>query len=542
MMDTMRSFASGIVAKLLLLFLVITFGVWGVGDILRNSGTTYAAKVGDETITVGEFERQKNVVARQMQAIGMANVNMSALNGSVLRQLIQQRLVGMAMQDLGLYVNKALLADVVRHEPVFQNPDGSFNKQAFQAVLQNHRISEGELLRQMKDETGGKFLLASLDMSDVMPPAPVRNLVAAAALETRDAWIVTIAPVSAPATIADADLNAFYERNKSVLYMQPETRDLQYVTLKPAQIDALVDQSITADMEKEAVASQPKASKSEIKERLRSEQRDHVLHDLQGTIEDALASGVSLGDALKKSGINSPPHELKNLTEAQAKASTDDVTKTAASQGFTMGEGETSGLIVSAHGAPMIVHVDAVKAAAPQEFKAVEADVRARVGEQQRRDAVRSRMQEVKEALTKLASDDKQGTTDKQWQDVLARFHLTARRETNLSRPANEKTAQDGIPASLAQAIFEHEVGTVAGPLTLDSGGQMLAIITATHHPSSAPVKGSAANQKAEKELSDALNQSVQMRAFTSFSERHRVKINEQVLSSGAAQAADADQ
>ncbi len=533
MMNSMRNFSSGIISKILMLLLVVSFAMWGVGDMIRGGGVNYAAKVGAERISIATFQRQRAQVARQIQALGMGDVDASALDASILRQLVQQELIVLALHDLHFYVNDVLLGQVLKQEPAFLNPDGSFSAQRFRSILQSQQLSEAEALEQLKAERASRFLVASMDMRDVVPPLAVRNLAATTAQEMRDAWVVTIAPVAAPHTIDSNALQAFYESNKAILYMAPETRVLDYVTVKPKQIEALIDQNITDEMLEAAAVQQPKASKAELRTRLRGEQRERTLHDLQGVIDDALAAGMKLEEALKKAGISAPMHTLK-ATEALAKTSTDDVIQTVAEQGFMLTEGETSGLMITPKGAPVILYVSAVQPAAAQPYETVKNDVTTRVREQQRREATRARMQEVREALGKLVAENKQDLRGTQWQSVLKRFHLTAKRVNHLSRPSDEAkpTGKEVIPTSLRQAIFEHEPGNIAGPLTLENGGQMIAIVTEIHRPSAAQLT---LDQKLTDTLSEQLNQTVQMRAFARFARQHPVVINPQLLSADGA-------
>jgi peptidyl-prolyl cis-trans isomerase D len=535
MMTSMRSFASGFVSKILLLFLVISFAVWGISDIFRSSGSTnYAATVDNEIISIGEFQRQRAAIAQQIEALGKTPIDTRMLSTAVLQQLVQQKLVMLMMQKFGLYVNDELLTKTLRSEPAFQNADGSFNSKAFRAMLDAQNTTETEALKQIKNETASQFLRASMNMEDVTPPAPVRSLIHASAVETRDAWIVTISPLPAPATLDDSTLKDFYEKNKSVLYMQPESRTIEYVALKAAQLDALVEKSITDEMLAGAAKSQPKVSATEIKKRLMSEQRDNVLRELQGTIDDALAGGLKLAEAVTKAGIETTPHTLKDALNTLAKTSTDDVTKTVAEQGFQMAQGETSGLVISAQGTPVIVHVATINPAKAQEYESVADDVREHVVEQLRRDATKARVQEIKTALNQLASSE-----PKEWQSVLDRFNLTALRVTNLKRPTEGKAMENNIPASLREAVFEHQRGGVAGPLALESGGQMLAIVTNINHPplDAEEEKESPARDIRFKELATTLNQSVQARAFTVFAEQFKVKVNNQLFAAPTEQA-----
>jgi peptidyl-prolyl cis-trans isomerase D len=535
MLNTMRGFASGFVAKLLLLFLVITFGIWGVGDILRSSGTNYAARVGDQTVSLGEFARARAAASRQVEALGL-KINPGALDMSILRQLVQQQLINLSLHDLGLYVNNTLLTERLRTEPLFSNKDGSFNAEAFHAIARNQNLSEGAMLQQMKNQISGEFIIASLDMSDITPPTSVRTLMSASALETRDAWVLTISPAAAPATISDEDLQAFYEQNKSVLYVQPESRNFDYVTLTAGELNALIDQSITPQMLADAAKAQPKAPQTTLHDMLRSEQRDTVTHQLQGTIDDTLASGASFADAVKKAGLHGNIHTLNGVTQTIAKTTQEEVARTVAEQGFVLSEGETSGLISTPHGTLVMVHVASIQPSSPQAFDKVKADVRGHVVDEKRREATRNQMQQVRAAITALGGEGKPTPTDAQYQAVFKQFHLAARHVAGLARPTGAKEA-NGIPASLQQAIFEHQVGNIAGPLMLENGGQMLAVVTATHHPNPQSIKEKSGTleEKQRKEMADALNQSIQGQAFTAFAKKHPVIFNPKVLAAPAA-------
>jgi peptidyl-prolyl cis-trans isomerase D len=528
MMTQMRKFSSGIIAKLLLLFLVISFAIWGIGDIFRSGGVgSYAAKVANQTITLNDFQRQMRAIASQMQAAGIEQFDSKMLRVGVLQQLVQQKLVALDMKRLGLHVNDDLLSKTLRADPSFQKPDGTFDGAAFRAMLQAQNLSEAQVLEEIRAETANNFFMRSVSMEDVLPTAPVRQLMRFSDQETRDAWIVNVPAAPAPATVEDTALQAFYDSNKTVLYMEPESRTLEYVALKPSQIDALVDASITAEALANAAKKQPGASEEALKKSLRNGLRDNTLRTLQGEIDDALAGGLPLADALKKLGVSATPHRLENALSTLAKTSNDDVVKTVAEQGFQMADGETSGLLMSKNGTPVIVRVAAIHPAAAQSYEAVASDVRERVIEQARRDATKARVQEVKTALTQLASSE-----PKEWQSVLDRFNLTALRVTGLKRPGDAKPSENGIPAALREAAFEHRIGGVAGPLSLETGGQMLAIVTGINHPalSKEPESEDTQNNAAFQKLSKTLNQTIQARAFTSSAERHKVKINGQLL------------
>ena len=67
MLSSLRNQAGSLWAKLLLALLVLSFGVWGIEDMLRNQGNSAAvAEVGSESITQPELAR---AAEREMEAM-----------------------------------------------------------------------------------------------------------------------------------------------------------------------------------------------------------------------------------------------------------------------------------------------------------------------------------------------------------------------------------------------------------------------------------------------------------------------------------------
>ena len=59
MLQLIRSKATSFVVKILFGLLIVTFGIWGIGDIFRSAGPdTTVAKVGGRAITAAELTQQ----------------------------------------------------------------------------------------------------------------------------------------------------------------------------------------------------------------------------------------------------------------------------------------------------------------------------------------------------------------------------------------------------------------------------------------------------------------------------------------------------
>ncbi len=473
MLNTMRAISKGIVAKLLMLLLVISFGVWGVGDILRSRGATHVATVGGEEIGVGEFQHAMQRINRELLAKGIQAPE-EKIQMMVLQQLVTRKLVAHQVAQSGLYVDDATIARLIANDPQFKNLDGKFSDSAFRAYLKENGLPEAVFLEQLKLEQSGRFLMDSMSVRDITPPAAALQLLARALSETRDVVLIDIP--TTPTTPTDADILAYYNDYKST-FMAPEKRTIEYIAF---------------DLPKKDSAAST---------------------ELSNNIEDALAGGATLEEAVAKSGVHAPLKRLDGITAEQYASTTDKTLKTALTQGFQLASGETSNLLTSPDGHYLLVRTAEITPATPKPLEAVKPDVAKRVAAEQARNTVLKRVGDVKAALAK----------EPNWQAALAEFKLPARVLSNLPRP-RAGVSKGPLPQALAEAVFEQPVGNVAGPYTDEKGSISLAYVLASHAPLSAP--SSEAMAAALSSMKAGMEQEVESAAFAAMAKTQKVQVN----------------
>lgn len=526
MLNAMRKLSKGIVAKLLMLLLVISFGIWGIGDIFRSGGPRYAAKVNGEPISLGEFEQRRVGITRQLESMGMRNVDPGQIAVSVVRQLVQQRLTLLAMHDLGLFAGDDTVSHQIASDAAFKDDKGKFSAKLFRERLAAMGMSEKGYLMSLKKEVSGQFLIDSLSMTDASAPKSVMAIEHALGSETRDAVIINI-PSSTPAEAPDeAAQKEYYELNKNIAFMTPEERTLQYIVVSKQDLDAITDAAITDEMLAEGAKTRPSLNKELLRMKLRDEKRDGTLREVSNMIEDELAAGKTIEEAFAKAGLHSQPKLLEHVTAENATNRTEDIESAVVQTGLGLSEGEVSGFVRSKQGATIMVAAKKIIAAAPKPFAQVQEDVRAQLIRQRSQDAAATKAREVKEALAK----------EPNWQSVVNKFNLSTRVFSNLGRPSPKAGNDSALPPALQQSLFEHKVGEVAGPMSLPDGGQMLAVVTQIHMPK---VSSDAANLDAEvaKRMTQKLSADVESQAYESFVKKYPVEVNNQFMRSLAGQS-----
>ena len=518
MLDSMRALSKSFASKLLMGLLIVAFGIWGVGDMVRQHGSSYAAKVDGAAITIPQFQHAARLLQSQLQSMGISGIPEQKLAEMAIRQMVQQRLTTLSLHDLGLYVGDELAARSIAEMKAFQDKNGKFDAALYAARMGKDKTAEAGLVEQSKQDVAAAFLADSLEMKDVTPPEALTRLEARIAGETRDAALITLPARSDGTAPKEEDLKAYYEANKVQRYQVPEQRSIEYVLLTPSDVEDLVDRRLTPSMIEEGAKAHPDLNEKLLRMKLRDLHRDEILLNLSNNVEDALAAGKTREEAFRAAGLIVAPKKLEIVTAEMERSSPDEAAKVAVKQAFTLSEGEISNLLTLKSGARLILSVSKVTPPSAKPYETVAADVKQQVLKEQAADAASKKALEVKEALAKSPN----------WQAVTSSMNLAHRMVSRVARPTGAKeAARSDVPPALQEALFEHAMGEVAGPLVLPNGDQLIAVVTATHLPEAASVK---LDDKTSQKAAEALTSEVQNAAYQAFAKRHRVSINPEIM------------
>jgi peptidyl-prolyl cis-trans isomerase D len=162
MLEILRKSASSWVAKILFGLLILSFGVWGIGDVIRGGADQAAAiTVGDIEIGPGAVRQQfDRTVDRLRQSLGDTFTaeqarRMGFLDATV-REMVTSATLDMAARDMDITVSEDALRRTLRESQAFQDGDGGFSPDRFRRLLAANNLTEdrylallrGDLLRQ----------------------------------------------------------------------------------------------------------------------------------------------------------------------------------------------------------------------------------------------------------------------------------------------------------------------------------------------------------------------------------------------------------
>ena len=245
MLDAMRRQATGWVVKGFLVLLVVSFAIWGIGDIFRARSTPDAvARVGGDPIRAEELVRdtERNFRALRDQLGGQLERSpavMESLLRQALGQTVARRLVDLHARELGLAVDPATLARMVREDPAFQGPSG-FDRQRFERVIRELGLAEAGYVEQLRGDVLRARLVDAVSGAVAAPDTLVRELARHRAERRRGRALVVAAAAERPPEPEPAELEAWLEANATA-FTVPELRAVELVVLA---VDDLLEESM----------------------------------------------------------------------------------------------------------------------------------------------------------------------------------------------------------------------------------------------------------------------------------------------------------
>ena len=241
MLDSLRKQTGSWIVKAFLGVLILSFAVWGIGDIFRGPADTTVAIVGDVEITRTEYgdayRRELDKLSQRTgQQINTEQARLLGIQNFTLQRMINRALLDQVAVDYGLTVTDNDLAANIRTNPTFQNSFGRFDPLYYRDVLRQLGYSREYFEYVRRSDLRRNQLMTSIAMG-AEAPKPVVDAIYRYRTERRIADYAVILNSSTPEPAApdSSVLEKFYQEN-SRHYMAPEFRSLTYITLTPEEL------------------------------------------------------------------------------------------------------------------------------------------------------------------------------------------------------------------------------------------------------------------------------------------------------------------
>jgi peptidyl-prolyl cis-trans isomerase D len=238
MLSALRNQASSWVFKVLLGFLIVSFGAWGIGDMFLGERDPVVSTVGDVKITASQLNEAFRAEIRRAQPmvsqpLDNEQAKQLGLLDSALQRMQDSILFSLGSRDLGIVVSDDVLRQEIAREKAFHNPQGQFDPRIFQQVLSASGFTEQSYVQRLRLDLETTRLAGAVT-AHVPVPSQMLDALYKYHAEQRVAEYVTV-PTSAAGDVgtpSDDELQSYYKDHPDQ-FTAPELRSVTVLRLDP---------------------------------------------------------------------------------------------------------------------------------------------------------------------------------------------------------------------------------------------------------------------------------------------------------------------
>lgn len=296
MLQTMRNNAQGTLAKIIVGFIIIVFGLWGVESIVTmGSGEQAAIEVDGVEINESDIARaielQRANLSRQFGEQFNENIfNDQFLRQAAVEQLINEKISLNQAKNLGLTASSRMIDETILGIPAFQE-DGRFNREQYIDVLRMNGMSPLQFRSALASDIIVNQAQAGFALTGFTTPFSIKFKTALDAEErTFDFVELPAKNFKAQVSLTDEDIEKAYNSNLE-RFAVPEMVSVKYIEIKHADI-------VAAQQVNEA---ELQAAYNEYKQRVSSNEQRQAAHILlEPNSERSLKDTKALAAELKQ--------------------------------------------------------------------------------------------------------------------------------------------------------------------------------------------------------------------------------------------------
>jgi peptidyl-prolyl cis-trans isomerase D len=438
-------------------FLVISFAIWGIGDIFRGFGRSTVAKIGHTEITIEQFRTLYNdrlqQYSRQIgRPISADQARATGLDRAAIRQIFSEILLDERVRALGLALSDAEVAKQITNDPGFRGPNGQFDRFRFEQIIRNAGYTEPRFVAEQRRQSLRRELAGTI-ASGLSAP---RTLVEAANRYENEQrsieYVLLDRALAGEIPPPPPEVLAKYFEERKTQFRTPEYRKLVIVSLIPGEQARWIEIS-DADL---------KRAYEERRARYVTPERRHILQidfpnaEAASAAAERIAKGASFTEIAKELGKSEKDIDLGTVPKSAV------IDRAAADAAFALKEGEVSAPVQGRFGT-VLVQVLKIE---PEQVRSLEQVA----GELKQELAAARAKSEIFDLYNKIEDARAEG---KSLAEAAANLKLEARTIEAVDRSGRDAAGTPvKIPDAerLVPAAFSTDVGVERDPLQFQDG------------------------------------------------------------------------
>ena len=330
-------------------FLVISFAIWGIGDIFRGFGRSTVAKIGRNELTIEQFRTLYNdrlqQFSRQLgRPISADQARSTGLDRVIVGQIFSEILLDERTRALGLALSDAEVAKLITNDPGFRGANGEFDRFRFEQTIRNAGYTEPRYVAEQRRQALRRELAGTIASGLDAPKAMVEALNRYQNEQRSIEYVLLDRALAGDIASPPPEVLAKYFEERKILFRTPEYRKLVIVSLIPSELARWIEIS-DADL---------KRAYEERRARYITPERRHILQvdfpnaEAASAAAERIAKGASFVDIAKELGKSEKDIDLGTLPKAAI------IDRAVADAAFSLKEGEVSAPVQGRFGTVLV--------------------------------------------------------------------------------------------------------------------------------------------------------------------------------------------
>jgi peptidyl-prolyl cis-trans isomerase D len=245
MLDALRVATKGWFGRSLMIivmgFLILSFAIWGIGDVFRGFTADQLAKIGKVEIDTETYRNAYQTELQRLQrqsrrAITNDEARQLGIDRQVLARLVSEAALDQEIDALALAISDQEVARKIANDEAFKNAAGAFDRQRFNAILRDNGYTEQSYIREQRAQYLRHQVTDALVHSLALPNALLEAIHRFQAESRKvDYMVIPVSDAGAVAAPSNEELQKYFEARRAA-YASPEYRSLVTLVLTPAKI------------------------------------------------------------------------------------------------------------------------------------------------------------------------------------------------------------------------------------------------------------------------------------------------------------------
>ena len=241
MLQLIRDRAQGFVVGVIVLFICLTFALWGVDEYMGGNATVVVAEVNGDEVELNEFQRMFQRLRQQAQIIYGEQFDAAEWSGeqaklSTLNQVVDERLLLDLADNSNMRISNRQVFEQIRNNERFRDEAGNFSQETYATIVGYMGFSEIGFEQQMRRDLILNQLRTGIAGSAFVTRKEAR-IIEQIRKQRRDIsfGIVPIETFKDEAVPSDEEIEAYYQQDTE-RYRVSEKAAIEFVTLSIEQL------------------------------------------------------------------------------------------------------------------------------------------------------------------------------------------------------------------------------------------------------------------------------------------------------------------